>query len=237
MDQSRAVMPLNKYLAHSGVCARRKAADLIKSGRITINGVTQREPGVKVMPDDVVKIGNRVILPQKKVYIVLNKPAGYITAHMDMHERPTVMELVRGAAKERLHAIGRLDFNTTGLLVITSDGELTQKLAHPQYQVQKTYQARLDKPLLGSDVQKMRQGIDLKDGKVIVDHVAQLGRKKAQIVIHSGKYRVIRRIFKKLGYNVLSLDRVKYAGLSKKNLKEGAWRYLTPKEVRELKTL
>lgn len=237
MDQKMSVMPLNKYLAHSGVCARRKAAELIKSGRVTINGVISREPGNRVMPEDVVKLGNKVIQLQKKIYVLLNKPAGYITAHSDERGRSTVMDLVQGAAKERLHPIGRLDFNTTGLLVITSDGELTQKLAHPQYQVQKTYQVRLDKPLLGIDVQKMRQGIDLKDGKVVVDHVAQLGRKKAQVVIHSGKYRVIRRIFKKFGYNVLSLDRVRYAGLTKKNLKEGSWRYLTNKEIQGLKSL
>lgn len=236
-EKTSNLMPLNKYLAHSGVCARRKSAELIYRGTVTINGVVVREPGYRIKPADVVKIGTKVVKPQKKIYLLLNKPGGYITAHVDERGRPTVMELVKGAAKERLHAIGRLDFNTTGLLVITSDGDLTQRLAHPQYEVHKTYQVRLDKPLQGSDIQKMRKGIDLQDGKVTVDHVMQLGRQKAKVVIHSGKYRIIRRLFKKLGYNVLTLDRVNYAGLTKKGLKEGSWRYLSRKEVEALKKL
>lgn len=170
------------------------------------------------------------------MYLLLNKPSGYITSHSDEKGRQTVFDLVRDIGKQRLHTIGRLDKNTTGLLVLTTDGDLTQQLAHPKYEVQKTYIATLDKPVSMFDIMQIRKGIYLKDGKVTVDRIARIGSNKAKITLHSGKYRIIRRLFKKLGYNVLVLDRINYAGLTKQGLKNGHWRQLTLAEIKKLKT-
>jgi 23S rRNA pseudouridine2605 synthase len=231
------VIMLSKYLAQAGVCSRRKAVGFIKSGKVKIDGVVTTEVACKITLDQQVKLGSQVIRLEKKVYLVLNKPEGYITTHSDQEGRQTVMDLVRSAARERLHSIGRLDRSTTGLLILTNDGDLTQKLAHPKNEIEKTYVAVLDKPLSMSDVMAIKKGVHLKDGLVSVDRIVRIGTKKAKISLHSGKYRVIRRLFKKFGYNVIELDRIKYAGLTKKGLKTGHWRMLTAREVDILRSL
>lgn len=231
------MVSLSKYLAQSGVCSRRKGVELIVAGKVVVNGAIVNDPGCKVTGACVVQVNKRVIKPEQKVYLLLNKPEGYVTTHQDQAGKQTVMDLVQHAAHQRLHAVGRLDKNTTGLLVITNDGNLTQKLAHPTYQVQKTYIATLDKPLSVGDMMTIKKGVRLTDGVAVVDHIARVGVKKVKVTIHSGKYRIIRRLFKKLDYNVLMLDRVYYAGLSKKGLQKGHWRKLTAYEVKQLKEL
>lgn len=234
-------MPLNKYIAHSGLCSRRKAVDFVKEGKVTVNGKLVTEPAFKVTAKDDVAISNKRISIQKNlVYILLNKPKGYITTTDDPEGRKTVMELIEDAVTEeqRVYPVGRLDRNTSGLLLLTNDGELAQKLAHPKHNIKKIYHVGLNKPLTKADFDKILHGVTLEDG---VAHVDALGYVEAGdktqigIEIHSGKNRIVRRIFEHLEYEVEKLDRVTYAGLTKKNINRGKWRFLTEKEIILLK--
>jgi 23S rRNA pseudouridine2605 synthase len=233
-------MPLNKYIAHSGLCSRRKAVDYVKEGKVTVNGIVITEPATKITPKDEVAISNKRINIQKNlVYILLNKPKGYITTTDDPEGRKTVMELVQDATTdERVYPVGRLDRNTSGLLLLTNDGELAQKLAHPKHNIRKIYHVGLDKPLTKADFDQIVAGVTLEDGVAVVDalgYVETNDRKEVGIEIHSGKNRIVRRIFEHLEYQVEKLDRVTYAGLTKKNVNRGKWRFLTEKEVILLK--
>jgi len=232
-------MPLNKYIAHCGLCSRRKAVDLIKEGKVTVNGKPVLEPAFKVTSKDAVKVANKAVSLQKNlVYILLNKPKGYITTTDDPEGRQTVMELIGDATSERVFPVGRLDRNTSGLLLLTNDGELAQKLAHPRHNIKKIYHVSLDKALTKADFEQILAGVTLEDGVALVDALGYVDSKdKTQIgiEIHSGKNRIVRRIFEHLGYNVEKLDRVMYAGLTKKNVNRGKWRLLSEKEVILLK--
>ena len=232
-------MPLNKFVAYAGVCGRREAAILVKDGLITVNGDVVYEPGCKVLTtDEVVYKGKKLVLKKNLVYILLNKPKDYITTSSDPEGRKTVMDLLKDATKERIYPVGRLDRNTTGVLLLTNDGELAQKLTHPGYQVKKVYAVKLDKPVTKKDFESILSGITLEDGTVQADGLAYADAKdKTQvgIEIHSGKTRVVRRIFEHLGYEVKSLDRVMFANMTKKNVERGTWRFLQEKEVRLLK--
>jgi 23S rRNA pseudouridine2605 synthase len=233
----RLEMPLNKYIAHSGECSRRDAADLVRQGKVKVNGELVLEPGYKVKHDDKVTMSGKKLTPQKgMVYILLNKPKGFITTNDDPQGRKTVMDLVGNSGVERLFPVGRLDKETSGLLLITNDGDLTQKLCHPAYDVKKVYQVTLDKPLTKADFDKIMDGLDLEDGIAKVDALAYLEKKnELGIEIHSGRNRIVRRIFESLGYEVTKLDRMMYAGLTKKNLPRSKWRYLDEREVVLLK--
>jgi 23S rRNA pseudouridine2605 synthase len=227
-------MVLNKYIAHAGICSRRKAVDLIKEGLVTVKGVIVKDPSYDVTPDDAVKVNGKMIRQESKVYILLNKPNGYITTVSDERGRKTVMDLIESAPQVRIYPVGRLDRATTGLLVMTNDGELMERLAHPRYEVEKVYHAVLDKDLVHEDMLKISRGVVLMDGKVKVDainYIPEQGKRYIRISIHSGKNRIIRRIFEHFGYKVVTLDRVNYAGLTKKGLPVGRWRYLTYDEV------
>jgi 23S rRNA pseudouridine2605 synthase len=232
-------MPLNKYIAHAGLCSRRKAVDIIKAGKVTVNDQQVLEPAFKVTAKDNVKVANKRITPQKNlVYILLNKPKGYITTTDDPEGRQTVMELIQNATAERVFPVGRLDRNTSGLLLLTNDGELAQKLAHPSYNIKKIYQVGLDKPLTKAHFEQILAGVTLEDGVALVDALGYVDSKdKSQvgIEIHSGKNRIVRRIFEHLEYKVEKLDRVMYAGLTKKNVNRGKWRFLSEKEIILLK--
>jgi 23S rRNA pseudouridine2605 synthase len=237
--QSNELMPLNKYIAHCGVCARREAALLVKDGKVMVNGEKVTEPGHKVGPNDQVKVnGKQIHLALNLVYILLNKPKDYITTSADPEGRKTVFELIKGATKERVYPVGRLDRNTTGVLLMTNDGELTQMLSHPSNEVRKVYEVRLDRPLLKKDMDEIAKGITLEDGFIRPDAIAYADPKDKRVIgieIHSGKNRIVRRIFEQLEYKVANLDRVMFAGLTKKNVERNKWRYLTEKEVRALK--
>jgi 23S rRNA pseudouridine2605 synthase len=233
-------MPLNKYIAHSGLCSRRKAVDYVKEGQVTVNGETITEPAFKVTAKDDVRINGRPMKIQKNlVYILLNKPKGYITTTDDPEGRRTVMELIQDATEEeRVYPVGRLDRNTSGLLLLTNDGELAQKLAHPSNNIKKIYHVGLDKPLTKADFDKILAGVTLEDGLAGVDalgYVEPGDKAQVGIEIHSGKNRIVRRIFEHLEYQVEKLDRVTYAGLTKKNIPRGKWRFLSEKEVILLK--
>ncbi len=233
-------MPLNKFVAHCGLCSRRKAVDLIKEGKVTVNGKVVLEPATKVTTADVVTMQDKKITPTKNlVYILLNKPKGYITTTDDPEGRKTVMDLIQDAAEnERVYPVGRLDRNTSGLLLLTNDGELAQRLAHPKHNIKKIYQVELDKPLTKTDFEKIIAGVTLEDGVALVDalgYVDPKDKKQVGIEIHSGKNRIVRRIFEHLEYTVEKLDRVMYAGLTKKTLNRGQWRFLSEKEVILLK--
>ena len=235
-------LPLNKYIAHGGICSRRDAAELVRVGKVTVNGKPVTEPGTKVLPTDTVKLnGKKVTISRNFVYVLLNKPKDYITTTDDPQGRRTVLDLIRQATPERVYPIGRLDRNTSGVLLLTNDGDLAQKLAHPSHQIKKIYHVVLDKPLTRADFDKIINGeVQLEDGPAIVDVMAYADPKdKTQIglEIHSGRNRIVRRIFEHLGYDVQGLDRVMYAGLTKKNVQRGHWRLLTEKEVRVLKYL
>lgn len=236
-----AEMPLNKFLAHCGVCSRRDAAEIIKERKVKVNGVEILEPGYKVQPkDEVVFNKKRLYVSKNLVYILLNKPKDYITTTEDPQGRKTVLQLIARATDQRVYPIGRLDRNTSGVLLLTNDGDLTQQLSHPSYSVTKIYEAKLDKPLVKADFEKILEGVVLEDGKIEVDALAYADSKDKSIIgieIHSGRNRIVRRIFEHLGYDVKSLDRVMYAGLTKKNVERGKWRYLAEKEVRLLKYL
>jgi 23S rRNA pseudouridine2605 synthase len=235
-------LPLNKYIAHGGICSRRDAAELIRQGKVTVNGQLVTEPGTKVAPTDLVKVaGKKITISRNFVYVLLNKPKDYITTTDDPQGRRTVLDLIRQATPERVYPVGRLDRNTSGVLLLTNDGDLAQKLAHPSHQIKKIYHVVLDKPLTRADFDKIINGeVQLEDGPALVDVMAYADPKdKTQIglEIHSGRNRIVRRIFEHLGYDVQGLDRVMYAGLTKKNVQRGHWRLLTEKEVRVLKYL
>jgi 23S rRNA pseudouridine2605 synthase len=232
-------MPLNKFLAHCGVSSRREAIEIIASNTVKVNGTICIEPGYKVQPTDVVEYnGKKLFVTKNLVYILLNKPKDYITTTDDPQGRKTVLELIRQATNERVYPIGRLDRNTSGVLLLTNDGDLTQKLSHPSYEITKIYEVRLDKNLTKTDFDKIITGLTLEDGPVIVDTLAYADAKDKSIIgieIHSGRNRIVRRIFESLGYDVKGLDRVMYAGLTKKNVERSKWRYLSEKEIRVLK--
>jgi 23S rRNA pseudouridine2605 synthase len=228
---------LNRYIANSGMCSRREADTLIAKGLVTVNGTVLTEMGHKVQITDIVTVEGRVITPEKKVYILLNKPKGYVTTSDDPEGRDTVMDLIKGACTERVYPVGRLDKNTTGVLLLTNDGELTKKLTHPKYQQRKIYHVWLDKNLTKDDMMKIAEGIELEDGFIAADALSYVGPNKDEIgiEIHSGRNRIIRRLFEHLGYDVVKLDRTFFAGLTKKNLQRGWWRHLDSKEVFRLK--
>ncbi len=232
-------MPLNKYIAHCDVCSRREAALLIKQGRVKVNGELVIEPGHKVTIEDEVTLNDAKLVIQKNlIYILMNKPKGFITTTDDPKGRRTVMEMVENVIEERIFPVGRLDRNTTGLLLLTNDGELTQKLSHPKYEIKKVYKVSLDKNLSKEDFEKVKAGVILEDGKAEVNQVEYLDTKaEIGLEIHSGRNRIVRRIFESLGYVVEKLDRVVYAGLTKKNIMRGNWRFLTKQEVINLKHL
>lgn len=229
---------LNRFIAQSGLCSRREADDYIQAGLVSVNGVVVTELGSKVKPTDEVKFNDSRIEGEKKVYLVLNKPKGYVTSLEDPHADKTVMELVKGACEERIYPVGRLDKNSLGLLLFTNDGDMTRQLTHPSYRKKKIYQVSLDKPLTRADMDRIAEGITLEDGEIHADEIAYVKEDKSEIgiEIHSGRNRIVRRIFESLGYSVRKLDRVYYAGLTKKNLKRGAWRFLTKEEVMRLKS-
>lgn len=236
--KSDGLTRLNKYLADAGVASRRKADELISAGEVTVNGNIITELGYKVSREDKVSFNGQPLRKERAVYVLLNKPKDYITTTEDPQERRTVMELVKSASRERIYPVGRLDRNTTGLLVMTNDGELAQKLAHPKHEVTKLYHVTLDKMLKKADFEKILGGLELEDGPVQVDDLAYVEgatKKEVGIEIHSGKNRIVRRIFESLGYEVVKLDRSIYAGLTKKDLPRGRWRYLTEEEIKRLK--
>jgi len=231
---------LNKYISNSGICSRREADVFIKAGSATVNGKLVTEMGYKVLPNDIVKFDNVLISPEQKRYILLNKPKNFITTMDDDRGRRTVMELVSNASKERIYPVGRLDRNTTGLLLFTNDGELAKKLTHPKHNIQKIYHTHLDKKLSMSDLQKIAEGFLLDNRKVIVDEISYIQNQpktEVGVKIHSGRNRIVRRIFEHFNYKVLKLDRVIFAGLTKKNLPRGHWRSLTEQEIINLKML
>jgi 23S rRNA pseudouridine2605 synthase len=240
-DAADGLIRLNKFISNSGVCSRRDADLLITSGAVRVNGKVVTELGTKVAPTDKIQYGEQSIKREKPVYILLNKPKGYITTAEDPKGRKTVMDLVRGACKERVYPVGRLDMNTMGLLLFTNDGIIAKKLTHPRYGVRKVYHVFLDQPLARADLLKIQEGIELEDGFIRVDGIEYVGdggdRKQVGIEIHSGKNRIVRRIFEKLEYKVTKLDRVVFAGLTKKNLPRGEWRMLEEKEVNMLKMI
>jgi len=233
------LMPLNKYIAHSGVCSRRDAVELIKGGKVKVNGELINEPGYKVSVSDNVTVAGKKIHPQKDfVYILLNKPKDYLTTTDDPQERKTVLDLLKNAPPIRLYPVGRLDRNTTGVLLLTNDGDLSQKLTHPSSEVKKVYAVLLDKPLAKNHFESIVKGVPLEDGMAHVDGLAYTDAKdhtQLGIELHSGRNRIVRRIFEHFGYDVKGLDRVIFAGLTKKNVNRGKWRFLTEKEVRNLK--
>ena len=231
-------MRLNRFLAQSGLCSRREADDFITAGLVTVNGQIVTQLGTKVLPTDEVKFNDSRVQGEKKVYLVLNKPKGYVTSLDDPHAGKTVMDLVEGACTERIYPVGRLDKNSLGLLLFTNDGDLTKQLTHPSYLKKKIYQVTLDKPLARADMDRIAEGITLEDGEIFADEISYLKENKQEIgiEIHSGRNRIVRRIFEFLGYTVTKLDRVYYAGLTKKNLKRGAWRFLSREEVERLKS-
>jgi 23S rRNA pseudouridine2605 synthase len=236
---STELMPLNKYIAHSGICSRRDAADLVKRGEVRVNDKVITEPGTKVSQKDLVTVkGKKITISKNLVYILLNKPKDYITTLEDPEGRKTVLDLIRRATPERVYPIGRLDRNTSGVLLLTNDGELAQTLSHPKHQIKKIYEVRLDKALTKADFDKLLAGINLEDGFIAPDAVGYVDNKDKSIIgmeIHSGRNRIVRRIFEHLGYDVKNLDRVMYAGLTKKNVQRGKWRFLTEKEIRILR--
>lgn len=233
-------MRLNKFIAHCGICSRREAAELVKQGLVEVNGEKILQPGVTVEITDKVSLkGKAIQLEERKVYYLLNKPKDYITTVSDEKGRKTVISLLKNRVKERIYPVGRLDRNTTGLLLLTNDGELTQKLSHPSGNVSKVYQVKLDHPVPADHLEKIRKGLELEDGIAQVDAVNYLyvdGKtNEVAIELHSGKNRIVRRIFEHLGYQVVTLDRVYYAGLTKKDLPRGRFRPLTSREVIMLK--
>lgn len=240
-DKGDNLTRLNKYIANAGVCSRREADKLIEAGAIKINGKVVTELGTKVKTGDKVQYGEQILSSEKPVYLLLNKPKDFITTTDDPQERKTVMDLVKRACKERIYPVGRLDKNTTGLLLFTNDGELAKKLIHPSHQIKKVYHVILEKPLTKNDMLKIAGGLELEDGKADVDKIAwvepEKDKREVGIELHSGKNRIVRRIFENLNYKVYKLDRVMFAGLTKKDLPRGKWRFLSPKEVNLLKRI
>jgi len=229
---------LNKFLANAGVCSRREADEFIQAGVVTVNGEVVTELGTKVMRTDVVKFHDEPVLLEKKVYVLLNKPKDYVTTSDDPQQRKTVMDLVKNACPERIYPVGRLDRNTTGVLLLTNDGDMASKLTHPKFLKKKIYHVYLDRNVTAHDLQQIAEGITLDDGEIkadAIEYADPVDKKQVGIEIHSGKNRIVRRIFESFGYKVLKLDRVQFAGLTKKNLRRGDWRYLTEEEVDRLR--
>ncbi|OFY58460.1 MAG: pseudouridine synthase [Bacteroidetes bacterium RBG_19FT_COMBO_42_10] len=229
---------LNRFIANSGVCSRREADEIIRKGLITVNGNKITDLGTKVTYNDDVKYKGRRLSAEKKVYILMNKPKGYVTTVEDPHAGLTVLDLIGDACPERVYPVGRLDKSTTGVLLLTNDGDLTGKLTHPKYNRKKIYHVFLDKSVSREDLFRISEGIELDDGFVVADAVSyadQDDRTQIGIELHSGQNRIVRRMFESLGYKVKKLDRVYFAGLTKKNLPRGKWRFLTPKEISMLK--
>jgi len=231
-------MRLNRFIANSGVCSRREADKYIAAGLVTVNGEPVTQMGVKVKMSDDVRFDGRRLNAEKKVYILLNKPKDFMTTTQDPHADRTVMDLVKDACDERIYPVGRLDRNTTGVLLLTNDGELSDKLTHPSHKVKKIYQVSLNKPVTKNDVLRIADGVELEDGKIAADAVSFIDpadKTEIGLEIHSGRNRIVRRMFEHLGYKVKKLDRVYFAGLTKKNLPRGRWRILSKKEVQFLK--
>ena len=225
---------LNKFLANAGVCSRREADEFVQAGVVSVNGAVVTELGTKVLRTDEVKFHDQTVSLEKKVYVLLNKPKDYVTTSDDPQQRKTVMDLVTDACPERIYPVGRLDRNTTGVLLLTNDGDLASKLTHPKFLKKKVYYVRLDKPVTAADLQQIAEGVTLEDGEVhadAVEYTDDMDKSQVGIEIHSGKNRIVRRIFESFGYRVTKLDRVQFAGLTKKNLRRGDWRFLTEKEV------
>ncbi len=229
---------LNRYIAMSGICSRREADEFIQSGVVSVNGLVVNELGAKVSQNDEVRFNGNIIRNERKVYIVMNKPKGYVTSVEDPHADKTVMELLKDGCRERVYPVGRLDKNSLGVLLITNDGDMAKKLMHPSYEKKKVYQVSLDKPLTHADMDALVQGFELDDGEIHADAASYVGTKKTEIgiEIHSGRNRIVRRMFEHLGYKVTKLDRVYFAGLTKQRLKRGEWRFLTPREVQALRS-
>lgn len=238
-DRRSDEIRLNRYIANAGICSRRDADKLIEAGEIKVNNKVITEMGYQVHPTDIVKYGNRKLNREKPVYLLLNKPKDFLTTTDDPNDRKTVMELVKNATESRIYPVGRLDRNTTGLLLLTNDGELADKLTHPSNEIEKIYQAELDKPLTDEDFEKIKEGLNLEDGEIKVDDIAKVTPDGYVIgvKIHSGKNRIVRRIFEHLGYEVTKLDRTTFSGLTKKDLPRGSWRFLTERELVKLKYL
>jgi 23S rRNA pseudouridine2605 synthase len=232
-------MPLNKFIAHSGIAARREAAEMVKKGLVKVNGEVVMEPGHKVSSSDDIRVnGKKAFIAKNLVYILLNKPKDFITTTDDPQGRKTVVDIIRNATPERVYPVGRLDRNTSGVLLFTNDGELAQKLTHPSNEVKKVYHVTLNKPLEMAHFEAILNGVVLEDGPAKVDVLAWADAKdrtQVGVEIHSGRNRIVRRIFEHMGYDVRNLDRVVFAGLTKKNVDRGKWRFLTEKEVRDLK--
>ncbi len=230
-------MRLNRFIANAGICSRRDADKYISAGLVTVNGKVVSELGVKVKTTDDVRFDGRRLIPEKKVYLVLNKPKDYVTTTDDPYAEHMVIDLVKNACPERIYPVGRLDKSTTGVLLFTNDGELSDKLTHPSHRVKKIYQVSLDKPLTKNDMLRIAEGIELEDGLIAADAINYVEGNKSEIglEIHSGRNRIVRRIFEHLGYRVKRLDRVFFAGITKKNVSRGKWRFLSEKEVQFLK--
>lgn len=228
---------MNKFISNSGVCSRREADNRIAMGLVSVNGTTMTEMGYKVKPTDEVRYEGKRLKAEKPVYILLNKPKGFITTTEDPQERHTVMNLIANACSERVYPVGRLDRNTTGLLLLTNDGDLADKLTHPSYNVKKIYKVELDKPITKADFEQLAAGIRLEEGVAVPDDLAIVSddRQTVGIELHIGWNRIVRRLFESLGYQVVKLDRVVYAGLDKKDLPRGNWRFLTQPEIVRLK--
>ncbi|MBO6125627.1 MAG: rRNA pseudouridine synthase [Bacteroidaceae bacterium] len=229
---------LNKFLANAGVCSRREADSFIEAGVVSVNGQVVTELGTKIKRSDSVLFHDQLVSIEKKVYILLNKPKDYVTTSDDPQNRKTVMDLVKGACRERIYPVGRLDRNTTGVLLLTNDGELASKLTHPQFMKKKIYHVYLNKNVTAADMRMIADGIQLEDGEIhadAIEYASETDRKQVGIEIHSGRNRIVRRIFESLGYKVVKLDRVFFAGLTKKNVRRGDWRFLTEQEVNMLR--
>lgn len=229
---------LNRFIAQSGVCSRREADELILSGEVTVNGVVVKELGVKVERSDKVEFQGKQLRGEKKVYIIMNKPKGFVTSVDDPHNDRTIMDLLKGEVPQRVYPVGRLDKYTTGVILLTNDGDLTKELTHPSYEKSKIYHVFLDKPITEAHLEELFNGVTLEDGDIKADEIATVGgnRKEVGIELHSGRNRIVRRMFEHLGYEVERLDRVYFAGLTKVGLRRGFWRYLTESEVAMLKS-
>ena len=232
-----AEIRLNKYMANAGICSRREADEFIAAGKVKVNGEVVTELGTKITRNDVVEYNEKVVTPERKCYVLLNKPKDCVTTSDDPNGRTTVMDIVKNACEERIYPVGRLDRNTTGVLLLTNDGDLASKLTHPKYVKKKIYHVWTDKAISEEDMQRIADGIELDDGEIHADAISYVSddRNQAGIEIHSGRNRIVRRIFEHLGYRVTKLDRVYFAGLTKKNLPRGRWRYLTQEEVNYLR--
>lgn len=240
-EPTEKAVRLNKFISNAGICSRREADKLIEAGVIMVNGKVVTELGTKISPEDKVQYGDQTLSKERFRYVLLNKPKGFITTTDDPENRKTVMNLVAHACSERIYPVGRLDRNTTGLLLLTNDGELARKLSHPKFGIKKIYHVVLDRILTKNDQVKIREGIELEDGFIKVDAIEYVGegkdKKEVGIELHSGRNRVVRRIFEHLDYKVVKLDRVGFAGLTKRNLPRGEWRHLEEKEVSFLRMI